>query len=510
MLVCRICGWENPVNAAFCTNCGAGLARGKSTSEGGRFKALSSAPKEVPQAEDELALPKLKAPPAPVVEEKPTILDFRVAAEMRAEVAKLKPSETTADGGAPVLDDGDGRSEAVVDLGAVARALRAEATPSTTPEAEAIDEPEAPEPEAPEPGAVELESPGGSGERTLLAPPVDGEGGSRPGASDEVGEAEEPDEPSEDDFDVDRSPPPADDDLVDALEELSSIDEGLEDLVSSVSESSSPSGEDDELYELSTSELHSIPPGELPPAVLDTGELEALAVEERETADRAGPPPIPEVNARFLLRPLSENVARASLVPVGDEPVVVGREGADVDFPTDEHLSPRHARFAVEEDQLVVEDLDSLNGVWLRIRVEARLGDGDTVLLGRQLLRVERAGARAGQGDAGDATRRLGAPTEGREWRLVQLGDDGAGLDLYHLAPGGCRIGRHIADLVFTEDTFMSGTHALLRPGDDAVVVRDLDSRNGSWLRIDERRRLEPGDAVMLGRTVWRVSATVD
>ena len=51
----------------------------------------------------------------------------------------------------------------------------------------------------------------------------------------------------------------------------------------------------------------------------------------------------------------------------------------------------------------------------------------------------------------------------------------------------------------------MSSTHALIRPREAAALLRDLDSRNGVWLRIDGPRALEIGDAVMLGRTVLRV-----
>ncbi len=100
MLVCRICGWENPVTAAFCTNCGSGLARGRAADEenNGRFKALSSPPASVPPVEAEPedaaaepedggppAMPKLTAPDEPRRESAPTILDLRVPAQMVAD-----------------------------------------------------------------------------------------------------------------------------------------------------------------------------------------------------------------------------------------------------------------------------------------------------------------------------------------------------------------------------------------------------------------------------------------
>ncbi len=291
------------------------------------------------------------------------------------------------------------------------------------------------------------------------------------------------------------------DELVDALDALSVSDD--EDGIEADFEALE--------LELSTSDLQSVGSDEAgAEAMLDTGEFEALSVDGLPEEARPVPPPIPEVAARYVLRPLSENVARSRLVPIGDEPVTVGRTGADVEFAGDEYLSPKHARFSVDDDVLFVDDLDSLNGVWLRIRDEAIVQPGDSVLFGRQVLRVDVSAPRPNGDAPDDGTRRIGTISEGLRFCLVQIGDDGHPVDLYHLGADGCRIGRHIADLVFTEDNFMSGTHALMRPTGKGLQVRDLSSRNGSWVRVSERQQLRPGDAVMLGRTVWRISASVD
>ena len=71
--------------------------------------------------------------------------------------------------------------------------------------------------------------------------------------------------------------------------------------------------------------------------------------------------------------------------------------------------------------------------------------------------------------------------------------------------PAYCRIGRHVADFTFTEDTRMSGTHAVVICSEAGPTLRDLESFNGTWLRIRPNRLLGLGDAVLIGKTLWRI-----
>jgi pSer/pThr/pTyr-binding forkhead associated (FHA) protein len=205
---------------------------------------------------------------------------------------------------------------------------------------------------------------------------------------------------------------------------------------------------------------------------------------------------------------MSENVAEQNVLMVGHQPLVLGRVDADVCIAADLALSPQHARLAVEDDALWVQDLDSVNGTWLRVRGQALLGPGAGIRVGHQVLRLEHRPA-VRTVPEGVGTRRLGASRPKNGWRLSQLADDGLERAFWSIADEGARIGRHVADVVFPEDTFMSGTHALLLPRPEGVQLRDLGSRNGTWVRLEGRHRLEPGDAVLLGETVWRVGLPV-
>ncbi len=72
----------------------------------------------------------------------------------------------------------------------------------------------------------------------------------------------------------------------------------------------------------------------------------------------------------------------------GDE-VTLGREVGDILFRDDGFVSGRHARIAKVEGRVYLKDLGSSNGTYVRIRGERHVGNGDLVLMGQQLFRVE-------------------------------------------------------------------------------------------------------------------------
>ncbi len=67
---------------------------------------------------------------------------------------------------------------------------------------------------------------------------------------------------------------------------------------------------------------------------------------------------------------------------------VIGRREGNLVFPDDPLLSGRHACLRREGDAFYLEDLQSTNGTFLKVRGKARLADGDEVLCGSKLLCV--------------------------------------------------------------------------------------------------------------------------
>jgi len=63
-------------------------------------------------------------------------------------------------------------------------------------------------------------------------------------------------------------------------------------------------------------------------------------------------------------------------------------------------------------------------------------------------------------------------------------------------------------DVALEGDEFASARHVRIEPRTDGIWVQDLDSTNGTFvngIRIEQRRRLEPGDVVRVGETDLRL-----
>jgi pSer/pThr/pTyr-binding forkhead associated (FHA) protein len=88
--------------------------------------------------------------------------------------------------------------------------------------------------------------------------------------------------------------------------------------------------------------------------------------------------------------------------------------------------------------------------------------------------------------------------------RLSLIGEAGNVTKTFTLDRGEAEIGRHDADILFSDDHFMSPIHARLELREGILYMRDLGSRNGSWLYIDEPTKLADGDQLMVGSQILR------
>jgi pSer/pThr/pTyr-binding forkhead associated (FHA) protein len=272
-------------------------------------------------------------------------------------------------------------------------------------------------------------------------------------------------------------------------------------------------------------------------------------------APAAAPPPAaPAPAAPAAAAPVARPVVRGRLVviaksgadgpsyPIGDA-LDVGRTEGQIIVGEDPYLSPRHVRIAWTGSKLVLRDLGSTNGVYIRLvaardmnagtpekrgpkggpvedkvpgEVAVPLHDQDLILVGQQVLRFESATAGAA-GDAGfgpateHGTLLFGSPAAPRYARLSQRTVEGVTRDVYYVRKVETVLGRESGDVVFTEDPFLSRRHAAIRvlDGDKSrapsFALVDLGSSNGSFLRIRGEIDLVAGDHFRVGQQLFRV-----
>ncbi len=188
---------------------------------------------------------------------------------------------------------------------------------------------------------------------------------------------------------------------------------------------------------------------------------------------------------------------------------VVGRNGQIV-FTDDNFISPRHANLFYRNGKLVVRDEGSLNGVFWRVHGTVELTPGDHFLAGEQLFRVE-GSPRPNDGPAQDGTYFYTSPKHQTHFKLVQiLEGGGAGMAVCARGPS-LQIGREGGELNFPLDLYMSAAHCKVEDtGGGALALTDLNSRNGTYLRLKTERELGHGDYLFIGRKLLRVEITVN
>ncbi len=187
----------------------------------------------------------------------------------------------------------------------------------------------------------------------------------------------------------------------------------------------------------------------------------------------------------------------------------VGRADGDLRFPDDVYLSPVHAQLSWRDGQLFVRDLGSRNGTWLFTDAPYKLQDGDTILVGSQLLRFRRLGYPGPHPPEADATRRLGSATPSADVAVLQqLRADGSARDVCHLSPArSVVVGRAEGDWLFPYDQTMSGRHAEVRSEDLDFIVLDLGSRNGIAVAVRGERPVRAGQRILMGDQTLRVES---
>lgn len=231
---------------------------------------------------------------------------------------------------------------------------------------------------------------------------------------------------------------------------------------------------------------------------------EAPATANSETTLHLGPMGSAETCPRVVL--IKGGAQDGIAYRLGKGEHTLGRKGGDIRFEADEFLSTPHARFVSENGQLAVEDLDSVNGVFIRIRSATPLMHDDCFLVGEQLLRVDtRPVPQFAPNERG--TYFYGSPRPKGTFRIIQSLAGGGQGRCQSASGASMSIGRENADFNFPKDRFISGHHARveMESHDDRLMLHDLRSRNGTFLRIRGRYVLRHGDYLFIGQQLFRI-----
>ncbi len=211
---------------------------------------------------------------------------------------------------------------------------------------------------------------------------------------------------------------------------------------------------------------------------------------------------------KFKLQHIKKDGSQGQEFGLKDGKLTLGRSQGDMQYPTDSTLSALHARFFVDGNQLMVEDLSDGKGVFVRLIATYTLLNGDTVLMGKQLLNFhEKEDAVEAAAATGTTVLDMSNMMKEPVAQFVRVSTEG-GADphaRFPLLEDEVTWGRTKATYVFPDDGFMSRTHAKVYQRGDSFFLEDLGSRNGTFVKVRGKAPVPTGAMVMAGGQLMKV-----
>jgi pSer/pThr/pTyr-binding forkhead associated (FHA) protein len=186
---------------------------------------------------------------------------------------------------------------------------------------------------------------------------------------------------------------------------------------------------------------------------------------------------------------------------------IAGRTHGAILFTEDKWLSPQHANFYYDDNQLMVRDEGSVNGIYLCLHGPINVESGTMFMTGGQLFRVDAVPPFNDEPEA-DGTYYFASPRRESTFRVVQiLEGSGEGI-IVNSRDDQVTIGREGGDMNFPNDQYISGAHLKIEMVEGVLQLVDLGSKNGTYVRIAGEQKLTHGDYLFLGRQLLRIEIT--
>jgi hypothetical protein len=470
VIKCDSCGWENPLHAAFCTNCGSELDRAEmsiSTDMSGS---------------DELSLDG---------SDSNSILEAakKSAQQQRADAEASKPAQGNG------ADDAVAPEVSVVSNDEVEGDIGGRATLQLNPDQDA-DEDETAKPVDNDEALKADDADASTGDHELTQDAgANSESGEKSSASVPTASNEEPsnkvgllaaqtneaDLAADEEINESENGSGASDDRIAYV----AFDDGIPD--------------EDEMPDMS---MQSIDVGVESLSMDDSLHLGGLHAEEmgreqvepevvRDTVEGTVADSLKSVR----LRVFTDESPDGALVDVPERGLILGRTSDASIRLSDTCISPKHCELTFADGGVHLTDLGSTNGTWVKIKDTKALVVNAQIRLGRQCFTVTRQARRTSEGlttEDGTVQWQSGEPDS--EWCLT----NSARLSI-PVPESGLRLGRLSGTLLFEYDLSLSSVHAVLVPAGEHLHFKDFNSRTGSWVRLDGTIVLNYGSEFLLG-----------
>jgi pSer/pThr/pTyr-binding forkhead associated (FHA) protein len=217
-----------------------------------------------------------------------------------------------------------------------------------------------------------------------------------------------------------------------------------------------------------------------------------------------GPPAnaAPQALPRATLTLIRPDGSEGGTFPLRDGDNRLGRDHGAI-FENDGYLSPTHCELVVVGNGAVVRDLDSLNGVFVRMTGEEEIQPGQVIRMGQELLRFDLIEPPS---PLEDGTEVMGSPNPGYWGKITVIIGNQVDGSAYPLLGDSVTMGRERGDINFPDDGYVSGLHARLSTRNGKVYLADLGSSNGTFLRVQGERKIGNDSFVLLGQQLFKLA----
>ncbi len=189
--------------------------------------------------------------------------------------------------------------------------------------------------------------------------------------------------------------------------------------------------------------------------------------------------------------------------PTSDS-TVIGQSG-QVTLPNERFCHAKEAKLTWRDDKLFLHDLPGGNGVFLRVQHLVELDEGDEFIVGDQLLRVDANPEQYDDAPTPEPTYFYSSPKWPSSFRLTQMFEGGLEGSCVLARGSSIQVGSQMGDMLFPHDPLVVPQHCVVEEQAGVLILTDLDSRTGVFVRINGEQELVHGDELLVGRTRLKV-----
>jgi len=212
---------------------------------------------------------------------------------------------------------------------------------------------------------------------------------------------------------------------------------------------------------------------------------------------------------KYTLQILDGRGQWRDLGPIQVNGLHFGRSKNSSDLPGLNTLAVHHMKFRYERTSLVIEDMGSINGVYLRVLKPTELMDGMRFRLGNQIFEFHEVGPVEPSTPlvSDDGEEFCGRDFEPLAYLDLIRADGKPGLRFPITRQDPTVIGRDGPNthLALPTDGAISGMHARIYRKEGTFYLEDLKSRNGTFIHVLGSAKIGSGDVILAGRVLFRV-----